>query len=299
MRIDVKPSVESRYTLDTIGNRTSIAILRCFLVSQRRTFRCVDISRTLGIPREKVQRRVSELVRMGVVMELEDECKGAFRINPSDPVSLALFKAFNHERYLAIDPHIRKELEGMVKRMDRDRLVSAIIYGSQARGIAERRSDVDALIVHTGRWIRHPSTLGIDEFALFLSIHIDLHLYNKSNFQAIPNLAVLDAILTGISVHGHDHLFARRMDPISIEKAVFLHRIEWCQSAFESSRIATGEGRRFFEEKVEVALVEMESLLSHGYTLSHREIAPKRRYRQRIAALERTIEKVEWPIAID
>jgi hypothetical protein len=211
--------------------------------------------------------------------------KAFYRADPTSPMAGPLFELFNHDRYLLLDPQLRINLESLLDDLDLCRFAAIILFGSHVRGRATIKSDVDLCLVQKGE-MYDPSMLDDRVGKYYAEFRLEPHGSPEAMFDEVPDLAALDAILFGISLHGHGYLLERRSSLRSISKANLLSRLDTSRRNLERSREAIGEARRYFERVVEVALTEVESVLSTGVTVSKRDVKAKRRFKERITSLE-------------
>lgn len=100
-----------------------------------------EMARILGLSHSSVQEALEVLVREGLAHQRVVGRAHAYRANKDSYLFKALTKVYRAERDLEddIQETIRSALEG--------RVVSAVLFGSRARGTARRRSDVDLVVV--------------------------------------------------------------------------------------------------------------------------------------------------------
>jgi predicted nucleotidyltransferase len=282
----MEQSFQKSNQIDTIANKVSLRALRCFYRSPRRTLGVPEIARVMGTSRASVHRRIVQLQRIGILRARETGHKKVFCIDSTSPLAEPFFELFNHERYIEVDPQVRFALDRLLRETDKALVRSIILFGSHARGLATSKSDVDLCIVTNGNREITESRLGIDVGRYYADIRLEPHVYTEKNFSNVPNLAVLDAILIGISLVGHHFLFEKRMSQESINKESLMARLEKSRENLERSRHVIGEARKYFEGIVEVSLSEIEAVISSGTTVPRRGLVPKRHFKERIIDLE-------------
>jgi len=281
----MKPRSQIRYKSDILATRTSLGALRTIFTSPYRSLGVPEIARTLGTSRASVHRHIHGLVEEGMVREVVSGRRAFYRVDPASPMAEPLFELFNNDRYQQLDAQLRIHLGALLEDMDLGLFTAIILFGSHARGHATTRSDVDLCLVQRGDRY-DPSTLEDHVGRYYAEFRLEPHGYSESAFDTVPDLAALDAILFGISLHGHHYLFKRRSSLQSISKANLLSRLEASRKNLERSHEVIGEARRYFEGIVEVSLAEVESVLSSGTTVSKRDVKARRRFKERISSLE-------------
>jgi len=139
--MDDKPAI-TRSTLEEV--LTSPARFRTAKLLVRlpeKEFTGREIARILGLSHSSVQEALEVLGREGLVHQRVVGRAHAYRVNRDSYLFDMLTKVYRAERDLedAIRETIRSALEG--------RVVSAVLFGSRARGAARRRSDIDLIVV--------------------------------------------------------------------------------------------------------------------------------------------------------
>jgi predicted nucleotidyltransferase len=136
------PRSTSRSTLEEV--LTSPARFRTAKLLVRlpeKEFTGREMARILGLSHSSVQEALEVLVREGLAYQRVVGRAHAYRANKDSYLFKALTKVYRAERDLEEDVRetIRSALEG--------RVVSAVLFGSRARGTARRASDVDLVVV--------------------------------------------------------------------------------------------------------------------------------------------------------
>jgi predicted nucleotidyltransferase len=198
---------------------------------------------------------------------------------------------FNHERYLAVGQRTRDALDRILAGVDTTSLRCVILFGSQAKGMARRSSDIDLCFVwRDGNWPEDIRSQ-VRELA-FPHILVDPHFYSQEDFKAVPDLVVLDAILFGISLHDDRYLLSIRSDLDTIGKEALLARLDSSRRLLEEASSVVGEVRKHLEIMAEVGLTEVESVLHDGVTLARAEVAAE-------GDLEVRIERLSKELALE
>jgi len=281
---------------DILGSRVAIHLLRRFHAHPRSEMGTQEIAQSLGTSRTSIARRLEPLADAGIVKSSKGARGRTYRLNASSPLAEPLFELFNHERYMSVDPTVRAALERVIAGIDKRRVRCLILFGSQVHSLATPRSDIDLCVVHKeGRW-REEDTSALFRHG-FMKYQIEPHIYPERLFERVPDLVVLDAILSGVSLHGHDFLFRNRVSVRSIDKAPILERLDVARSNLESMGLVKGPSMEYFEGILESMLGELEALVREGRMVPKRAIRPKGRFEERIVAMESALadgEDVVW-----
>ena len=285
-----------RNELDLLGSKVAIRLLRLFLAHPRSEIGVQEIAKSLRTSRTSIARRLEPLVGAGVVRSSKGARGSSYRLNASSPLAEPLFELFNHEHYMSVDPTVRAALERVIAGIDKRRVRCLILFGSQVHILATPRSDIDLCVVHKeGRWHE------VDTSALFrhgfMEYQIEPHIYSERLFERVPDLVALDAILSGVSLYGHDFLFNDRVSVRSIDKTPILERLDVARSNLESMGLVKGPSKEYFEGMLEYMLGELEALVSEGRMVPKRAIRPNGRFEERIVAMESALadgEDVVW-----
>ncbi|WP_348533087.1 nucleotidyltransferase domain-containing protein [Haloarcula marina] len=126
-------------------------ILRLLVDSHETEFTIPELVDTTGAARSSVWRAVDLLETLGVVRVRETPQRNYVSIDPDrlekdDPV-LAIEQTAFHEPVRAFVDRVRNRIE---ETDVIDELVGVVVFGSVARGEADRRSDIDLFVVVEG-----------------------------------------------------------------------------------------------------------------------------------------------------
>lgn len=276
--------------LDALATRTSMRALRTLFNSTPRGMSSSELAGALATSRSSIQRSLVRLDHLGLVQSREGGRLVLYSIDSASPFIGPLFEMFNHERYQGVLSRTRTVLERIMLGIDTSDLTCVILFGSQAKGTAGRKSDIDLCFVwRNGTWDDGFQPL-VRELA-FPYILVEPHCYGEDDFMSIPDLVVLDAVLFGISLHGHHFLGSTRHGLRTIRKEVLLARLEGCRTNLSRAAQVIGEAREHFEAIVEVGLAEIEAVVREGVTVSRAEIEPQGDLEGRIERLNRELAR--------
>lgn len=123
-----------------LGSKTKVAILR-YLSLTGLELNGRQIARAIGISPPTVNRALAELVKEGVLIQRNVGRTYLYRLNGDNRLAAELIvPLFQKEKYL-LKRALSEVLDGVPS------ILSAVLYGSLARGEEEPFSDVDLLIV--------------------------------------------------------------------------------------------------------------------------------------------------------
>lgn len=131
------------YTIEILGSKASIRVLKAFLRYRGKVFTIRELARTAQVSHPEVSKQLKALERRGVVK--------------IQPVGRAQQVSLNEESYIlksVLEPLFKAE-EATVSELastirpffDNDWVSSVAIFGSVARGLQGKASDIDLLII--------------------------------------------------------------------------------------------------------------------------------------------------------
>lgn len=131
------------YVAEVIGSKASLLVLKALVRYRGKVFTIRELAKTAGLSHPEVSMIVKELERRGVVM--------------LQPVGRAQQVILNEQSYVLksiVEPMIAAEnntLNSLVSAIKplfkKKRITSVAIFGSVARGLEKRASDIDLLVV--------------------------------------------------------------------------------------------------------------------------------------------------------
>lgn len=264
----MKHMSNKRYTMDNIGSKTSIRVLRILYRSPFRYQSISEISRRMDTSRANVHRGLRSLDHIGIIRRSRNNGRSLVRINTSSPIALPLFSLFNNEDYMQVKPSIRNTISLLLS--GRGDISTLILFGSHARGVASKDSDIDLLAVYDNE----DSIKKIRKIAReFLpDLRIEIHSCEEKEFLLPRDLAILDAVLFGISLTGDGALFRARSELEYIDSSYLISRLRSCKDNLSRSIQLNDESGEYFKRVAMVTLGEIGSIMFKGETVSKREI---------------------------
>lgn len=133
-----------------LGSRTKVKILRV-LTEVRTAYALKDLSKEIGLSPSITHQAAEELAEEAVLIRIKGNKKERlYRFNAENAFASALFEFFKIEktrqRKEVIFLNIWNVLENTITKNEK-KIDLAILFGSQARGEATLRSDIDLLII--------------------------------------------------------------------------------------------------------------------------------------------------------
>lgn len=137
-----------------LGSRTKVKILRV-LTEVRTAYALKDLSKEIALSPSITHQAAEELAEEAVLIRIKGNKKERlYRFNAEGAFASALFELFKIEktrqRKDVIFLNIWNVLENTITKNEK-KIDTAILFGSQARGEATLRSDVDLLIIPRGK----------------------------------------------------------------------------------------------------------------------------------------------------
>jgi len=136
-----------------IGSRAKVKILRV-LAEARTAYSLKNLRDGTEISLSIAHKAAEELAEEGILTRIKGTGKEKlYKFNNDSPFASAIFEMFKTEktrqRKEVVLMHVWSVLEDVVSKL-KDKSFLVALFGSQARGDATIRSDIDLLIVHKG-----------------------------------------------------------------------------------------------------------------------------------------------------
>jgi len=255
----MKRMSQKRYTLDPLGSRVAIRVMRCLFDNLHRYQSVSELSSRLDTSRANVHRGVDRLDDIGIIRRSRTKGRSMVRIDTSSMNAKPLFLLLNNERVMNLDIDIRNAINQLLKDIGSERFYSVILFGSHAMGTATEMSDVDLLIVIDDKKTVKEIRSKVKQ--LLPEIRMDLHFYEKEQFRRGNDLVLIEAKLHGISIRGVDPLFEERSVIDHISKDYLLSRSRSVQENLERSRSVDKDARAYFLKVARRTLTEISDVL--------------------------------------
>ena len=133
-----------------LGSKAKVKILRV-LSESRTAFTLQDIKHETELSLGIVHKAVNELAEEGIALKIKGERKERlFKFDTGNPFAHSIFELFRIEKTLkrkeVVLLHTWNVLESAVAKI-KEKSLLIILFGSQSRGDATLRSDIDLLII--------------------------------------------------------------------------------------------------------------------------------------------------------
>lgn len=128
-------------------------IFKQFLPDLTKRFTIRKLSLAAGLSYDAAYRHVHHLISEGALREERVGAYSSVSVNFGSSLARKIIEGISLKRtaeFLKNDVVLRKLVEELVGELERavpDELVSVVLYGSYAKGLASERSDVDVLVV--------------------------------------------------------------------------------------------------------------------------------------------------------
>jgi len=150
-----------------------------------------------------------------------------FKLNLENLVAKKFLELFHLERRLEIKKEFRAGLEEFVRNLEKNKhIVSIILFGSVAKGIETRESDIDLMIItdKVSETKKAASDLIEDLFGFYRYL-IEEHIYTKENFDSFyrkGNDMIINLIKDGIILYdsGFYQQYLKRELPLPTQEHI-------------------------------------------------------------------------------
>lgn len=189
---------------DNILTKAGTAVLRVLCRYPYRDFYPAELAEKSGISITHVLRLLAELKKYGVVSARSVGKRSAFRLNFENLLALNLIELFNLERRLELPPSFRAPVEELLRKI-KDEASSILLFGSVAKGLQKKESDIDLLIIskNAKKTKEHAKKL-IDELFGFYTPLVEEHVFSEKDFDSMHkkgNDLIINVIKDGIILH--------------------------------------------------------------------------------------------------
>lgn len=125
------------------GSKSKLKLLRVFYDNPKREFCLDDLRRILKCSVGTIYPSLSTLADLRVIIARKAGRSTFYKLNFKNPIVKKMVEIFDSEAQFLIN--MAKEF---VERIDKNQIISVILFGSVIRGEATERSDIDLLIVY-------------------------------------------------------------------------------------------------------------------------------------------------------
>ncbi len=189
---------------DNILTKAGTAVLRALCRHPYRDFYPSELAKASGISITHVLRLLAELKKLNVVSEKRAGKRGRFRLDIENMLTAKLIGLFSLERRMELPPSFRAPIEEFVKKM-RAKASSIILFGSVAKGLQNKESDIDLFIISKDAKKSKEETRKImEELFGFYQLLIEEHIFSEKEFDSMHrkgNDLLINLIKDGIILH--------------------------------------------------------------------------------------------------
>ncbi len=244
-----------------IGSKNSIAILRLVVLKPYLSFGLTELSNKLRISKSNILRILSILKKHNIILELFSKRKKRYKTNSQLKLCEHLFNVFMLEKQNNLKPEIKNAIDLMYSRI-KDKVRLFILFGSTAKGLETKKSDVDILVV---------GEKGIEGIKTDIyPFRFEVHNYKINDLENLKDFIVIDSLLNGIVYKGDIFPILSKVE--SIPKDYVLYRLKKSEEFLNKLKSLKGEAKRYYQNLIKITIGEIESLLKDKITLSKKEI---------------------------
>ncbi len=181
-----------KYLEQVLGNKGSISVLRALIGHKGRVFTIRGLAEDAGISHTESASTVNDLERLGIVQV--------------QPVGKAHQVSLNKKSYVLnkiiepifkAEPHLFQELLAIFqKNLNSKKIISAVIFGSVARGEEKEDSDIDLLIISNDYDYAIESVSKIaEETSLAFHAKVSHVIFSEKQFRTKKNNDLIKSIV--------------------------------------------------------------------------------------------------------
>ncbi len=181
-----------RYLEQVLGNKGSISVLRTLIGHRGRVFTIRLLAEDAGISHTEAASTVNDLEKLGIVQV--------------QPVGKAHQISLNKKSYVLnkiIEPIFKAEQQSfqevmviLKKNLDSKKIISAVVFGSVARGEEKKDSDIDLLIISNDHDLAIESASKIsEEISLMFHAKISHMIFSEKQLRSKKNSDLINSII--------------------------------------------------------------------------------------------------------
>ena len=261
-----------------LGSKNSLAVLRYLVLHPYARFGLTELAETLQISKSNVLRVLTPLQEAHLIVEQKAGRKKLLHINGEQEIVPQLWKIFMLEKKSVLAPEFKNIIDLFYSKIQ-GKIDVFILFGSVARGLATKNSDIDIIIVGDTK-ISGPI---LD----YLPFRFEVHNYAWKELQDKNDFVVLEALTNGIIYKGELYPLIKELK--LFPKAYLIYRLNKVKEFMQKAKEATGQAKKYYQALATITYGEIESLL-------HKKgIQPKRFLKTTATPLR--IEELERRIA--
>lgn len=260
-----------------LGSKNSITVLRHLVLRPYTFFGLTKMAETVEISKSNILRVLKPLQEANLIVEQKAGRKKLFQINSEQEIVQQMWKIFMLEKKSAVAPEFKNIIDLFFSKI-KEKVDVFILFGSVARGLATKDSDIDIIIVGDTK-ISGPI---LD----YLPFRFEVHNYSWKDLQEKKDFVVLESLTNGIIYKGEVYNLIKELK--LFPKAYLIYRLNKVKEFMQKERESAGPAKKYYHTLANVTFGEIESLLNK------KGIQPKRFLKapvtlSRIEELERRI----------
>lgn len=275
--------------LDKLGSKNLWRVMRFLFDNIHLSFGITEISRNTKISKSNVYRALERMENLGIVRTIKSGKKKLYMIETSSPLAIPIWDIVAVEKYMNIDSNFKNSIDLFIDKIDKENIKCLILFGSVARGLAEKWSDIDLCIVIENKEEVEEIKSLIEE--LFPEVRVEAHFYSKGEFESLDDFVVLEALLNGIHLLGSRYVFDIKKDLRSFPKSYLIYRINNVKNIAKRIKKLKGDAKEYFERLATVSLGEITAILERKTIIPKRLIEKEIDINEEIKRLEEEISR--------
>jgi len=234
-----------------LGSKNSIAVLRYLTLRPYASFGLSELAEILEISKSNILRVLKPLQEAHLINEQKAGRKKLLQINGQQEIVPQLWKIFMLEKKSTLAPEFKNIIDLFYSKI-REKVDVFILFGSVARGLATRESDIDIVIIGDTK-ISGPI---LD----YLPFRFEVHNYTWRELQEKKDFVVLEALTNGIVYKGE--LYALIKELKLFPKAYLIYRLNKVKEFVQKAKESAGQAKKYYQTLANIASGEIESLLN-------------------------------------
>ncbi|NYB53101.1 MAG: nucleotidyltransferase domain-containing protein [Methanobacteriaceae archaeon] len=263
-----------QFNLEDLAARNTVKILRLMIQKPYLTWGLTELSNELNISKSNVLRILKVLSARNIITKKKNQRKKVFRINYEMSIVQIMWKLFMEEKRLNITPEFKNRVDLLYNQVAGD-VELFILFGSVATGQANRKSDVDVLVVSE----KPLNTLKYD----FLPYQFEIHQYTWDDIHDPVDFVVLESLINGIVFKGDVFKVIAQLN--SFPKSYLIYRLEKAKEFLKKAESLEGHSKDYYENLAEITTGEVQSVIKKGFTIPKKDI--------KIENIDETIKTLE------
>jgi len=244
-----------------LGSKNSISVIRLMVLMPYSSFGLTELSSRLKMSKSNVLRILNILKKYKIVLELFSKRKKRYKINSQLQLCAYFFKVFMLEKQNNLKPEIKNAIELLYAGI-KDKVEFFILFGSMARGLETKESDIDIFVV---------GEKGIEGVKTDIyPFRFEVHNYKTEDLKNLKDFVVIDALLNGIVYKGDVFNILAKIE--YVPKWYMIRRLKKSKEFLNRIKTLKGEAKKYYQNLIRITIGEIESLLKNKATLSKKEI---------------------------